>query len=108
MRLLRTLFFSDRKDYTSVNTSLLHFEDNPNLKFSLNIAILARNHNGNLCRLIHQKGWIDSFLWNEVPHSHNIKEKVAALKIPGLWNNIRDTYMNKKNMYLRRNDQTHP
>lgn len=102
-------YFSDGKDSTSVITSILHFKNNPDVKFSFDIAILARNEKGNLCRLIHQKnGLYDRFIWNEVPHSHNLKDKVDALKKSGHWNNVRDTYLNKKNMCLRRNDRIHP
>ena len=103
-------WFSDGKDSRSVITSILHFKDSPEVEFSFDIAILARNSNGNYCRLIHNnKGyWNEYFTWNEVPSSHNVKEKADMLKRNALWNEVRETYLNKKNMYLRRNDDNHP
>lgn len=103
-------WFSDGKDSRSVITSILHFKDLPEVEFSFDIAILARNSNGNYCRLIHNnKGyWNEHFTWNEVPSSHNVKEKADILKRNSLWNEVRETYLNKKNMYLRRNDDNHP
>lgn len=107
--IVKNTFFSDGKDSTSVITSILHFKNNPDVEFSFDIAILARNDNDNLYRLIHEKGWCnDRFYWNEVPHSHNIKAKADALKKAGLWNDVRGTYLDKKNLYLRRNDKNHP
>lgn len=58
--------------------------------------------------MIHNKGYSDSFTWNEVPSSHNVKEKADILKRNSLWNEVRETYLNKKNMYLRRHDDNHP
>ena len=103
-------WFSDGKDSRSVITSILHFKDSPEVEFSFDIAILARNSNGNLCRLIHNnKGyWNESFTWNEVPSSHNVKEKADELKRNGLWNVVREVYLDKKKMYLRRRDDNHP
>ena len=103
-------WFSDGKDSRSVITSILHFKDSPEVEFSFDIVILARNSNGNYCRLIHNnKGyWNEHFTWNEVPSSHNVKEKADILKRNSLWNEVRETYLNKKNMYLRRNDDNHP
>ena len=103
-------WFSDGKDSCSVITSILHFKDSPEVEFSFDIAILARNSNGNLCRLIHNnKGcWNESFTWNEIPYSHNVKEMADKLKRNGLWNIVREVYLDKKNMYLRRQDDNHP
>ena len=109
-RIVGNTWFSDGKDSRSVITSILHFKDSPKVEFSFDIAILARNSNGNLCRLIHNnKGcWNESFTWNEVPSSHNVKDKADALKANGLWNELRAVYLDKKNMYLSRRDDNHP
>ena len=109
-KIVGNTWFSDGKDSRSVITSILHFKDSPEVEFSFDIAILARNSNGNYCRLIHNnKGyWNEHFTWNEVPSSHNVKEKADILKRNSLWNEVRETYLNKKNMYLRRNDDNHP
>ena len=107
-KIVKDTLFSDGKDSHSVITSILHFTDTPKVKFSFDMAILAKNSKGNFCRLIHNKGYSDSFTWNEVPSSHNVKEKADMLKRNSLWNEVRETYLNKKNMYLRRHDDNHP
>lgn len=78
-KIVENTWFSDGKDSRSVITSILHFKDSPEIEFSFDIAILTRNSNGNLCRLIHNnKGcWNENFTWNEVPHSKNVKDKIA-------------------------------
>ena len=107
-KIVKDTLFSDGKDSHSVITSILHFTDIPKVKFSFDMAILAKNSKGNFCRLIHNKGYCDSFTWNEVPSSHNVKEKADILKRNSLWDEVRETYLNNKNMYLRRNDDNHP
>ena len=58
-------FFSDGKDSTSVITSILHFNDSPKVEFSFDVAILAKNSDGDYCRLIHNKnyGIYDQWTW---------------------------------------------
>lgn len=86
--------FSESHDSTSCLTALLHFKDEPTVKFSFDVAIVAKNSNGTLCRLIHNKNvWgygNDQYVWNEVPNSHNIVQKVKQIKIKGLWLQVRD------------------
>ena len=36
------------------------------------------------------------------------QQKVEWLKNNNLWNEVRDTYLEKKNLYLRKNDHNHP
>ena len=45
-------YFSDAQDSTAVLTCLLHFNDTPKVEFSFDVAIVRRNKNGNLMRLI--------------------------------------------------------
>lgn len=93
--------FSDGQDSKSVITSNLILKKiNPQKAFSFDIAILAKNGNGNLCRLIHNKKQIEQFTWCEVPSSQNIGQKAHSLKRYGWWNKVRDTYLTKKNWYL--------
>ena len=68
--------------------------------------------NGNYMRLIHNKnayalGW-DQYTWNEVPNSHQVKDKADEIKEEGLWQEVRDRYLEKKNMYLSWQDRNHP
>ena len=105
--------FSESQDSTSCLTALLHFKDDPTVKFKFDIAIVSRNSKGKLCRLIHSKNaWgygKDQYVWNEIPDSHDIAQKARRLKAEGLWLTVRDQYIDRKNMYLsRRWDKDHP
>lgn len=105
--------FSDSQDSTSCLTALLHFKDDPTVKFKFDVAIVSRNSKGKLCRLIHNKNaWgygKDQYVWNEIPDSHDIAQKTRRLKAEGLWLTVRDRYIDRKNMYLSRwLDKDHP
>ncbi len=100
-------FFSDAQDSTSCLTALLHFNDTPNVEFSFDVAIIKKNRNGNYMRLIHNKPW-NQYTWNEVPHSHQVTDRANELKNAGLWEKVRDRYLDKKNMHLSRQDHNHP
>ena len=103
----RREFFSDAQDSTSCLTALLHFKDTPNVEFSFDVAIIAKNRNGNYMRLIHNKPW-NQYTWNEVPHSHQVKGRADELKDAGLLEEVRIRYLRLKNMYLSRQNQNHP
>ena len=100
-------FFSDAQDSTSCLTALLHFKDTPNVEFSFDVAIIKKNPNGNYMRLVHNKPW-NQYTWNEVPRSHQVKDRADDIKEEGLWQEVRDRYLEKKNMYLFRQDHNHP
>ena len=105
-------FFSDAQDSTSCLTVLLHFKDTPSIKYSFDVAIIKKNLNGNYMRLVHNKnvyalGW-DQYTWNEVPHSHQVKNRADELKEAGLWQEVRTRYRDLKNMYLSRQEHNHP
>ena len=108
----RREFFSDAQDSTSCLTALLHFKDTPNVEFSFDVAITTKNKNGNYMRLIHNKNMyalgLDQYTWNEVPNSHQVKDKADKLKKTGVWQEVRDRYREKKNMYLSWQDHNHP
>jgi len=84
----------------------------PNVEFSFDVAIITKNKNGNYMRLIHNKNvyalGLDQYTWNEVPRSHQVKDKADELKEAGLWQEVRDRYLEKKNMYLSWQDRNHP
>ena len=88
-------------------TALLHFKDTPNVEFSFDVAIIKKNPNGNYMRLIHNKPW-NQYTWNEVPRSHQVKDRADEIKKEGLWQEVRDKYLEKKNMYLSWQDHNHP
>ena len=108
----RREFFSDAQDSTSCLTALLHFKDTPNVEFSFDVAITTKNKNGNYMRLIHNKNvyalGLDQYTWNEVPNSHQVKNKADKLKKKGVWQEVRGKYLEKKNMYLSWQDHNHP
>ena len=99
----RNEFFSDAQDSTSCLTAILYFEKSPDIKFKFDVAITTKNKNGNYMRLIHNKNvyalGLDQYTWNEVPNSHQVKDKADEIKEEGLWQKVRDRYLEKKNMY---------
>ena len=105
-------FFKDAQDSTSCLTALLHFREKPDLEFSFDVAIVTRDEDGNVYRLIHNKNaWgigNDQYVWNMVPNSKKIWDKAHWLKDNGLWEEVRRVYLKKKNMYLQRQDHNHP
>ena len=58
-------------------------------------------------RLIHNKPW-NQYTWNEVPRSHQVKDRADEIKKEGLWQEVRNKYLEKKNMYLSWQDRNHP
>lgn len=107
--ILKDTSFRDAQDSTSVLTSCLYFTNDPDKKrFSFDIAILAKNRQGNYCRLIHDKNFYERFFWNEVPDSQDVYNKADELKENGWWEDVRDRYIDLKNLYLQRRDHNHP
>jgi len=105
--------FTEARDSTSVLTCLLQFKNEPKIEFSFDVAIVARNNDGTLCRLIHNKkqfmfGSCGQYTWNEVPNSHNVGEKAQEIKNAGEWERVRLRYVEKKNFYLSNFDFNHP
>ena len=104
-KLVGKTLFSDGQDSRSVITSRLVLESDEQV-FSFDIAILAKNKNGDLCKLVHNNH-NEQFTWNEVPNSYNVKEKADLIKKKGCWNEVRQTYLDLKNMYLKLNYDNH-
>ena len=105
--------FSESQDSTSCLTALLHSKDESKIEFSFDVAIVTRNSKGNFCRLIHNKNVLgfgeDQYVWNEIPDSRDVAQKAKRLKSEGLWPDVRDRYIERKNMYLsRQRDKDHP
>lgn len=105
-------FFSDFQDSTSCLTTLLHFNDSPDVEFSFDVAIITKNPKGNYMRLVHNKNAYfvgqDQYTWNEVPSSRQVKDKAVTLKEEGLWEEVRIRYVELKDQHLRRKDKNHP
>ncbi|MEY8338142.1 hypothetical protein AALB16_08955 [Lachnospiraceae bacterium 62-35] len=108
---LRKNGWGDCQDSTSaLTTEKRVFDQGNKTAFSIDIGIAYENNTG-WHKLIHEKtGYanFDRYYWNEVPNSEQLEEKVYAIKSSHLWNEVRNTYLDKKNLYLQRNDSTHP
>ena len=80
------------------------------IKFSIDLAIVTENSDGIWERLIHDKRSIPNrYFWNQAPNSNNYNSKAEEIKeVPGMWEEVRAKYLEKKNMYLRINDYNHP
>ena len=105
--------FTESQNSTVALTALLHFKDEPQIEFSFDVAIVARNQDGTLCRLVNNKHYFYSgiqgqYTWNEIPSSHNVKEKADRIKKSGKWLEVRERYVKLKDMYLSRQDKDHP
>ena len=102
----------DVEDSTSaLSSKCVYFKDNPDIKFSMDLCIVKKDDKGNWYRLIHQRtGYTNSdrYFWNQVPNSSKVSEKAVTLKANNLWEEVRQCYLDKKNLYLKRNDNNHP
>lgn len=107
---LRRNGWGDCKDSTSVITTEKMVLKGSRTPFSIDLCIVRIDPYGGCRRLIHHKTgfevW-DQYTWQQAPRSEKLAEKERDLK-PDHWNEVRETYLNKKNMYLRRNDDMHP
>lgn len=103
--------WSDCKDSTSaLTTEIRCFTKGNQTGFSMDVGIVVESDN-EWYRLIHEKTGFttyDRYFWNKMPDSKGLTKKVVRLKKNHLWEEIRSTYLNKKNMYLRRHDDSHP
>ena len=102
----------DCHDSKSVLTSgEIYFTQGNPTRFSIDLAITHEDKYNVWHRLIHEKTgftYNDKWFWNETPHSKDLTRKVKTLKNNDCWLEVRKIYLEKKNMYLRRNDHNHP
>lgn len=103
--------WNDCQDSTSaLSTELRHFTKGNKTEFNIDLAIVRESNLG-WERLIHYKtGFVfdDQWYWNEAPNSRDLVDKVCDIKDENLWQEVRDIYLDKKNMYLCRGDHNHP
>lgn len=108
---LRSKGWGDCQDSASVLTSeWRHFKKGNKTNFRIDLAIIRKDYLGQH-RLIHYKtGYVnlDQYYWNLAPNAADLEKKVTAIKSNNLWNQVRDTYLAKKNFYLSKNDYAHP
>ena len=99
---------SDSK--SALTTKYMAFKKGNKTSFSIDLCIITEDED-KWWRLIHKKTGsfqTDEWIWNEGKNSSGLRDKVKWLKNNNLWNEVRDAYLKKKNLYLRRNDNTHP
>ena len=99
------------KDSKSViTTDLMKLKHGNKTPFSIDLCIVKEDKNGRWHRLIHEKTGVikmDRWIWNIGPDGKDICQKEQTLKREH-WEEVRKIYLDKKNMYLSRNDTTHP
>lgn len=100
------------RDSTSVLTTKKRLLKGAPFRFSIDLAILCQDNHGYYHRLIHAKTGFtdrDRWYWNQVPYSRGLDKRIEQLKDCHLWNEVRDAYLDKKDLYLRRQEQEqHP
>ena len=110
-KILKSNNWGDCNDSTSVlSTEYRYFTSGNNTRFKIDLGIVVED-NERWHRLIHQKTGIidnDSWIWNESPNSKNLDKKVKFIKNNHYWDDVIVTYLDKKNIYLTRNDHNHP
>lgn len=111
-KVMRRKGLKDVDDSTSsLTTKKLYLESNPEIEFSIDLAIVTMNTNGKWYRLKHEKtGYFydDRYYWNEAPNSKGYNEKAIKIKKAQCWELVREEYKNIKNKYLTCNDHDHP
>lgn len=106
-KVLKKNGWGDCKDSTSaLSTGKRAFKAGNKTPFSIDLAIIYENKTS-WYRLIHDKQ-LKRYYWNEGKDSKGLLDRVNWLKENDLWNKVRDAYLDKKNMYLKRGDNNHP
>lgn len=108
---LRSKGWGDCQDSASVLTSeWRRFKKGNKTNFRIDLAIIRKDYLGQH-RLIHYKtGYVnfDQYYWNLAPNAADLEKKVTAIKSNNLWDQVRNTYLAKKDFYLSKNDYAHP
>ena len=103
--------WDDCQDSTSaLTTNDYHFTKGNQTLFSIDLCIITVDRSGSWYRLIHEKTGIvsmDRYYWNEAPRSKGLTDRVEWLKDNDYWIEVRETYLEKKNMHLSRNARDH-
>jgi hypothetical protein len=110
-QVLKTNHWGDCQDSTSALSTKLHsFVSGNKTRFKIDLGIVWDQVS--CChRLKHHKTGVfdfDQWNWNEIRHSSGLEHRTYTLKKHHLWNAVRDAYLDKKNLYLSRQDDDHP
>lgn len=97
---------------SAINTDYFRFKKGNKTPFKMDICIVKEDRYGCWNRLVHEKtgnAIYDRWYWNQGPNGNDIGKKEEFLKSEAkYWNEVREVYLHKKNMYLSRNDHDHP
>lgn len=100
------------QDSTSALTTIKkHFKTGNQTPFKIDLCITCESKDGRWMRLIHDKTdnkSVNRYFWNEAPESHGLNEKIEWLQENDYWDEVRERYKDRKNMYLSRGDHNHP
>lgn len=111
-KVLESNKWANCSDSTSaLTTKYRNFTSGNKTPFKIDLAIVHENKDGSWYRLIHQKTGIvsnDSWIWNQGPASKGLVKKVNYIKNSNCWNEVREKYLDIKNMYLTKNNYNHP
>lgn len=111
-KVMRKNNLGDVDDSTSsLTTKKYYLESNPEVEFSIDLAIVTRDAAGNWYRLKHEKtgySYNDKYYWNEAPNSKEYNIKALRIKEVQCWQLVREQYKKIKNRYLTNNDYDHP
>ena len=104
--------WDDCADSTSaLTTKTYYYKKGNHTEFSIDVCLVKIQGN-TWARLIHQKtGWAvcDQYCWEFGRDLSNVFEKEREIKsVPPAWDDVRQTYIDKKNRYLSWNDSNHP
>lgn len=111
-KVMRRNNLDDVDDSTSsLTTKKYHLVSNPEIEFSIDLAVVTMDNSGEWYRLKHEKtgySYNDRYYWNEVPNSKGYNDKAIKIKQVQCWELVREQYKNIKNKYLTSNDHDHP
>ena len=105
--------WGDCSDSTSALRTDTHVSKGGNkTPWSIDLGIVTTGSDGSWYRLIHKKTGVvrtDSWAWEQAQKSNCLEDRVDWLKENGLWAEVRETYLDKKNLHLKRQEEgVHP
>lgn len=96
---------------SSLTTRVMNYREGNKTGFSMDVAIVCRDEEDNLYRLIHNKTgytYLDTYVWEKAKDSKGIRKKADKIKKVHAWDKVRQQYKDLKNRYIWQNDHNHP
>ena len=105
--------WGDCSDSTSaLRTERRVFRSGNKTEWSIDVGIVAGEFNDGWYRLIHRKTGVvktDIWVWEKAQKSEGLEDMAGWLKDNGLWGEVRETYLDKKNLHLKHQEEdVHP